>query len=125
MAAPLDRASSTWASMVSLAAAVTSGPTSVAGSKGSPTERASMPATKPSVKASATASWTMNRLAAMQDWPVFCTRASTPTGMARSRSAEGSTMNGSLPPSSSTTFLPTAPACAADGTARHRRCRSG
>ena len=55
----------------------------------------------------------MKRLAAMHDWPVFCMRACTPTSTARSRSAEGSTMKGSLPPSSSTTFLRAAPAWAA------------
>ncbi len=47
----------------------------------------------------------MNRLAAMQDWPAFCARAVTATSAARSRSAEGITTNGSLPPSSSTVFL--------------------
>ena len=55
----------------------------------------------------------MNRLAAMHDWPAFWTRACTPTAIALSRSAEGSTMKGSLPPSSRTIFLPTAPAWAA------------
>jgi len=52
----------------------------------------------------------MNRLAAMQLWPAFCTRASTPTLAAFSRSALGITMNGSDPPSSSTTFLMLRPA---------------
>ena len=98
------------------------GPTSVAGSNGSPTERASMPATKPSVNASATCRWTMNRLAAMHDWPCSAPAPATPTDTARSRSAEGSTMNGSLPPSSRTIFLPTAPACAATA-GRPRRSR--
>src|SRR5664280_1487471 len=113
MVAPLALASSTWAAMVSRAAALTNGPTSVAGSNGSPTDRAAIPDTKPSVKASAMSACTMNRLAAMHAWPAFRTRACTPTDTARSTSADGSTMNGSLPPSSSTTFFPAAPARAA------------
>lgn len=56
---------------------------------------------------------TMNRLAAMQDWPLFCTRAVTAVLTASSRSAEGITMNGSLPPSSSTVGLISSPAMAA------------
>ena len=80
MVAPLARASSTWASMPSTAAALISGPTSVAGSNGSPTDRASMAATNRSVNSSATSAWTMNRLAAMHDWPPFWTRACTATG---------------------------------------------
>jgi hypothetical protein len=47
----------------------------------------------------------MKRLAAMQDWPLLMVRASTAVRAARSRSALGITMNGSLPPSSSTVFL--------------------
>ena len=76
-------------------------------------DRAAMAATNRSVTTSATSSCTMNRLPAIQDWPAFCTRACTATDTARSRSADGRTMNGSLPPSSRTTFLPTAPAWAA------------
>lgn len=57
--------------------------------------------------------WTMNRFAAMQDWPLFCTRAVTAVLAASSRSAEGITMNGSLPPSSSTVGLISSPAMAA------------
>ena len=55
----------------------------------------------------------MKRLAAMQLWPLFWTRAHTPISTARSRSAEGMTMNGSAPPSSSTVFLMALPAIAA------------
>ncbi len=52
----------------------------------------------------------MNRLAAMQDWPLLTVRASTAAVTARPRSALGMTMNGSLPPSSSTVFLMRRPA---------------
>ena len=47
----------------------------------------------------------MKRLAAMHDWPLLSVRALMPTVTASSRLALGMTMNGSLPPSSSTTFL--------------------
>ena len=63
-------------------------------------------------------STTMNRLAAMHDWPLFCTRAVTAVRTAASRSADGSTMKGSEPPSSSTLFLS---ACA--GRRRPPTCR--
>ena len=53
------------------------------------------------------------RLPQMQDWPLFCTRAVTACFTAASRSAEGMTMKGSEPPSSSTTFLSARPACSA------------
>ncbi len=62
---------------------------------------------------SATASTTMKRLAAMHDWPLFCTRALTAVCTVASRSAEGSTMNGSEPPSSRTLFFSACPAVAA------------
>ncbi len=52
----------------------------------------------------------MKRLAAMQDWPLLIVRALTAVDAAASRSALGITMNGSLPPSSSTHFLIWAPA---------------
>ena len=55
----------------------------------------------------------MKRLAAMQDWPLFWQRAVAATSAARSRSADGITTNGSLPPSSSTVFLISPPAIAA------------
>ena len=55
----------------------------------------------------------MKRLAAMQDCPLFRQRANAPTRAAAPRSADGITMNGSLPPSSSTTFLISLPAIAA------------
>src|SRR6266704_6140057 len=55
----------------------------------------------------------MNRLAAMQDWPLFWQRAVTATEAALARSADGMTTYGSLPPSSSTVFLSTRPAISA------------
>ena len=70
----------------------------------------------------------MKRLAAMQDWPLLIVRALTAVRTAASRSALGITMNGSLPPSSSTVFLITLPAALRDVAAgavaageRHRR----
>ena len=47
----------------------------------------------------------MNLFAAMQDCPSFWTRALTAVLTASSRSADGITMNGSLPPSSITVGL--------------------
>ena len=55
----------------------------------------------------------MKRLAAMQDWPLLMVRAFTAVLTASSRSALGITMNGSLPPSSSTVFLICRPAALA------------
>ena len=55
----------------------------------------------------------MNRLAAMQDWPLLRHRAVAPTSAALARSAEGSTTKGSLPPSSRTDFFTASPAMAA------------
>ena len=55
--------------------------------------------------------WTIKRLAAMQDCPLLTTRAWTAIFTARSISALGITMKGSLPPSSSTVFLICRPAC--------------
>ncbi len=55
----------------------------------------------------------MKRLAAMQDWPLLRQRANAATCGRLGRSADGITMNGSLPPSSSTTFLISLPAMAA------------
>src|ERR1700745_3942800 len=52
----------------------------------------------------------MKRLAAMQDWPLFRQRANAATSAALGRSADGMTTNGSLPPSSRTTFLISLPA---------------
>ena len=52
----------------------------------------------------------MNRLAAMHDCPLLIVRAFTAVFTAASRSALGMTMNGSLPPSSSTVFLMCLPA---------------
>ena len=47
----------------------------------------------------------MKRLAAMQDCPLLNIRAFTAVAAATSRFALGITIKGSLPPSSSTTFL--------------------
>ena len=58
----------------------------------------------------------MNRFAAMQLWPVFWKRAVTATSTAFSRLASSSTMNGSEPPSSSTTGLIARPAASPTAT---------
>ena len=86
---PGATASSTWPTSSSRWASVTIGPTSVAGSKGSPTTSASIAAVKRSRNSSCTSSTTMNRLAAMHDCPLFCTRAVTAVRTHASRSAEG------------------------------------
>ena len=52
----------------------------------------------------------MKRLAAMQLCPLFTSRAAAAVVAARGRSASSRTMNGSLPPSSSTVFLSSRPA---------------
>jgi hypothetical protein len=92
---------------------VASGPTSTFGSIGSPTRNAAAASTKRRSKSSAIGSATMNRFAAIHDWPLLIIRAFTAILIASSRSALGITTNGSLPPSSSTVFLIRAPACAA------------
>ena len=58
------------------------------------------------------------RLAAMHDCPELTVRPFTAARAARSTSASWSTMNGSLPPSSSTTFLRCRPAAVGHGLAR-------
>ena len=95
---------------------------SVAGSKGSPTTSASIAVDEAGQELVATSSTTMNRLAAMHDCPLFCTRALTAVRTQVSRSAEGSTMNGSEPPSSSTLFFSGGPAAEATEF-RRARCR--
>lgn len=57
--------------------------------------------------------WTIIRLAQTHDCPAFWIRPVTAAWAAASRSAEGMTMNGSEPPSSSTTFLSARPAASA------------
>src|SRR5258706_308050 len=52
----------------------------------------------------------MNRFAAMHDWPLLSVLALTAVDAAAATSALGRTTNGSLPPSSSTTFLSCRPA---------------
>ena len=93
-----------------------SGPSSVSGATGSPTCSAAIAATNRARTGRRSASATMKRLAAMHDWPLLTMRAFTAVSTARGRSALGSTMNGSLPPSSSTVFLRCLPA------APRRRC---
>src|ERR1043166_2976356 len=70
----------------------------------------------------------MKRFAAMHDWPLLIVRALTAVVIASSRLAEGITMNGSLPPSSSTVFLICLPAMlatlAVSGNELNRRDRS-
>ncbi len=72
-----------------------------------------MASTNREMNRSATASTTTNRLAAMQDWPLFSTRAVAATLTAWSTSAEDRTRNGSDPPSSSTHFFNARPAASA------------
>ena len=55
----------------------------------------------------------MKRFAAMQDWPEFTIRDFTPVESASSSFALGITINGSLPPSSSTLFFSSRPAALA------------
>jgi len=80
---------------------------------GSPTVRAASFSPNSRVNSTATSVWTRNRLAAMQLCPLFWQRAVTATSAAFSRSADGITMNGSLPPSSRTVFFRASPAIAA------------
>jgi hypothetical protein len=72
-----------------------------------------MPDTKRRSNSSATDSVTMKRFAAMHDWPLLMVRAFTAVRAAAVISALGITMNGSLPPSSSTVFLICLPAALA------------
>ena len=108
--APAATVLRTRSSTSSRIAGVASGPISVAGSIGSPTFSAAICSTKRRSNCAATSRCTMNRLAAMQDWPLLIVRALTAVAAAASRSALGMTMNGSLPPSSRTIFLISAPA---------------
>ena len=55
----------------------------------------------------------MNRLAALQAWPVFSKRPAIADSTVASRSSVLSRMNGSDPPSSRTTFLRLRPAISA------------
>ena len=55
----------------------------------------------------------MNRFAALQDWPVLSRRPATAASTASSMSSAPSRMNGSDPPSSSTTFFRLRPAISA------------
>ena len=89
------------------------GPTWVSREAGSPMRRAPSSDLNRSRKRSTTGATTMKRLAAMQLWPLLISRASAAARAAASTSASASTMNGSLPPSSSTVFLSMRPACSA------------
>lgn len=64
-------------------------------------------------KSSYNGSATMNLLPALQAWPVLLSRAPTAACTVESRSAVLSKMNGSEPPSSSTTFFRLRPAISA------------
>ncbi len=55
----------------------------------------------------------MNRFAALHDWPVLSSRASAAYSTTSSRLSVASTMNGSEPPISSTTFFRCLPAISA------------
>jgi len=54
---------------------VASGPTSVSESVGSPTRSACIRSVNFDTNSSYPSVWAMNRFAAMQDWPLFWTRA--------------------------------------------------
>ena len=92
---------------------VAKGPMSVSGSIGSPIFSASYFSISFFSNESAIASATINLFAAIQDCPLLSIRAVTAVVTAASKSALGMTMNGSLPPNSSTVFLICFPAAAA------------
>ena len=102
--------SSTWRCSSSRRSTRACGPTCVPRSSGSPIVRARSSSANRAVNASATASTTMKRLAAMQLWPLLIRRASAAARAAVATSASARTMNGSLPPSSSTVFFSSRPA---------------
>ena len=115
----------TWSSTSSGIAGVASGPTSTRRiHRVADLQRRHLRDEEALELARRSSSCTMKRLAAMQDWPLLIVRALTAVATAASRSALGMTMNGSLPPSSSTVFLIWAPGRAADAHARRPRCRS-
>ncbi len=87
-----------------------SGPTVVSGSNGSPTFAPAKTAAYVAMNSSATLSVTMTRLGDTQIWPALPRRIWAASPAARCTSAESSTMNGSEPPSSSTTGLMCSPA---------------
>ena len=97
---PAPVASSTDSAMSSWALSLISGPRSTPGSMPGPTFTARMRAANFSANESATASWTRNRLAAMQDWPPLRILATIAPSTAASMSASSNTRNGALPPSS-------------------------
>ena len=103
--APAATASSIHSLTRSRSPGVISGPTSVSGSSGSPTVSVSTLATRRSVKASATSSWTRIRWIEMQLWPA-CEKAwSLALSAAVSQSPSALTISGALEPSSRLTFL--------------------
>ena len=103
--APASTASSTQALTRSRSPGVISGPTSVSGSSGSPTRRVSVLATRRSVKASATSSWTRIRWIEMQLWPAWEKAWIFVLSAAVSQSPSELTISGALEPSSRLTFL--------------------
>ena len=80
---------------------------------GSPVFQAVMAAVNFSRNGSYSSSITTNRLAALHDWPALSRRAFTADSTVASRSSVLSRMNGSEPPSSSTTFFRLRPAISA------------
>ena len=84
---------------------VISGPTSVSGSSGSPTVSVLTLATRRSVKAPATSSWTSIRWIEMQLWPAWEKAWICALSAAASQSPSVWTISGALEPSSRLTFL--------------------
>ena len=85
----------------------------MSGSVGLPCLVASTDAVNFSRNSSYSESITMNRLAALHAWPQLSTRANVACCTTASRSFVDSRMNGSQPPSSSTTFFRWRPAISA------------
>ena len=90
-----------------------SGPRKVFWSMGSPGVTPCTACAKLSTNASYASSSTMNRLELVHAWPLLSMRPKTPCLTVRSTFSASSTMKGSEPPSSSTTFLRFLPAVAA------------
>jgi hypothetical protein len=96
-----------------------SGPKLVAGSAGSPGRIAAKRSRMARRNRSKISASTKNRLEATQLWPMLLSRPFVAASAVRSSRSASSTMNGSLPPSSSTLLVTFAPAsCATDPPAR-------
>src|SRR6266404_451458 len=119
MRAPAFTASSTWRCRFLRSSGRASGPSLVPSFMGSPIGSAFDCSTNALVKSSNRGSATRKRLAQMQPSLLLKKRDATPSCTAFARSASPRTMNGSEPPSSSTTLLPTRAASSA--TARPAR----